>query len=71
MAEQTKVQKGKKVSIPEKKDMKSTKSKTPSVGGKDVLKAYGIGKGSEAKKAAIPKKGDKFKNDQSNKKKTK
>ena len=71
MAEQTKVTKGKKVSVPEKAKGTKTTSKTPSVGGKDVLKAYGIGKGSESKKTAIPKKDDKWKNDQSNKKKVK
>jgi hypothetical protein len=68
MAE-VKTQKGKKVSMPEKQDMKGSKGKTPSVGGKDVLKAYGIGKGSKPVAAATPKKGDKWRNDQAKKKK--
>lgn len=64
MAE-VKTQKGKKVSIPEKTEMKKSTGKTPTVGGKDVLKAYGIGKGSKPVKATTPKKGgDKWKNDQ-------
>jgi hypothetical protein len=54
-------------------EMKKSTGKTPTVGGKDVLKAYGIGKGSKPEKATTPKKGgDKWKNDQAkNKKKSK
>jgi len=47
--------------------MKSEKEKT--IGSKETPKKYDIGKGSKAEKAALPTKKDKFKNDQTNRKK--
>jgi len=47
--------------------MKSDKEKT--VGSKETPKKYDIGKGSKPGKATLPKKEEKFKTDQTNRKK--
>lgn len=47
--------------------MKTDKEKT--IGSKETPKKYDIGKGSKPGKATLPKKDEKFKNDQTNRKK--
>lgn len=47
--------------------MKSEKEKT--IGSKETSKKYDVGKGSKPGKAALPKKDEKFKTDQTNRKK--